>query len=353
MPSNYEFNPDLARAKTLPADWYVHPEQLNSEYRQVFHRSWQYVARTADLKEPGTFVTGKIGTENVVLARAQDGQLRGFSNVCRHRAGPVAVGCGSASMLRCKYHNWTYDLTGQLIGTPEFQGVEDFDLQKITLPPVEVAEFGPLVFAAIRPSMWFAEYLGEIPQDLKYLNLEKMVYLKTVDYPVRANWKVYVDNYLEGYHLSTIHPRLSRELDYSRYYVKTARWYSEQGAPPKASAELYQGGERPGAHYYWCFPNFMLNIYQGLLQTNLVIPDGPDRCVVRFEWFGREDLLPSLESKLPEIMKFSDEIQAEDEWICHAVNENLHSENYSQGRFSVKRENGVHHFHGLMSEMMR
>jgi choline monooxygenase len=337
----------------MPSDWYTDPAQLEREYGEVFARGWQYVARLSDLEKPGSYVVSKLGRENILLARGQDGVLRGFSNVCRHRAGPVAAGCGITNVFRCKYHNWTYDLAGKLIGTPEFQDVENFDPKTMSLPEIKLATIGPLVFAALKPAMTFEEFLGEIPNDLRYLDLKNMVYLKTVEYPVQANWKVYVDNYLEGYHLGAVHPRLSRELDYANYYVKTARWYSEQGAPAKSTAELYQGGVRPGAHYYWCFPNFMLNIYQGILQTNLVIPDGPGRCTVRFEWFAFRDQLAAIEIKLPELMKFSDEIQAEDESICNVVQENLHSETYRQGRYSVKRENGVHHFHGLMAEMIK
>jgi len=351
--SKYEFNSNLAQASSIPSDWYTDPEVLKQELKTVFLKSWQYVARAADLAQPGSFVTAKIGLENVIIVRGKDGVLRGLSNVCRHRAGPVAVGCGQTAFFQCKYHGWTYELDGSLRGTPEFQGVEEFNKADHPLPQIRVETFGPLVFAAAEPVMSFAEFLGDIPKDLEYLDLNKMVYLKTVDYPVRANWKVYVDNYLEGYHLVQVHPRLSRELDYANYYVTTHKWYSTQGAPPKATAELYQGSPRPGAHYYWNFPNFMMNIYQGLLQTNLVIPDGPDRCVVRFEWFAREDLLSAIHEKLPDIMGFSDEIQAEDETICHAVFQNLHSQTYSQGRFSVKRENGVHHFHGLLASLLK
>lgn len=348
--SHYEPEPNLARASTLPADWYIHPHALKWEMEKVFPQTWQLVARLDQLQEPGSYVTAKVAKENLVVVRGSDQKLRAFDNVCRHRAGPVAMGCGKHHQLQCKYHGWTYSLEGELKGTPEFQGVENFRREDFRLPTWEVASFGPLVFVAKNPRMNFSDYLGEIPGELAYLQPTEMTYLTTVEYKVPANWKVYVDNYLEGYHLPLVHPRLSRELDYSRYYVETRTWHSTQGAPPKESAELYAGSDRPGAHYYWNFPNFMLNIYQGLMQTNVVIPDGPERCRIRFDWFARTSKLVEVKEKLSEIMKFSDEIQAEDAMICERVQENLNSSSYKQGRFSVKRENGVHQFHTLLAK---
>ena len=349
---DYLYNPDLSQAQTIPSTWYHGADSLKRDFEKVFYRSWSLVGRSDQVAQPGDYLATRIGQENLVIARDMSGTLRGFFNVCRHRAGPIAVGAGNSRSLRCQYHSWTYALDGALMSVPEFQGVQNFDLKNCKLPQVQVRVWGPLVFAAIDPVMSFEEFLGTAPEDLKTCHLEGMKFFSTKDYVVNANWKVYVDNYLEGYHLPSVHPDLCKELDYKNYRVDTFRWYSTQDAPPRETAQLYAGGDRPGAYYYWMFPNLMFNIYQGMLQTNVVIPIAADQTIVRFDWYVRSDLEKEVAGKLPGLMQFSDQVQEEDKSICEQVFQNLASRSYSQGRFSVKRENGVHHFHGLLAEMI-
>lgn len=350
---DYRFNPDVTEASTMPAHWYRGEAALERDRAKVFARSWNLVGRTEQIAKPGDYFTAKIAHENIVVVRDEKNAARGFFNVCRHRAGPIAQGAGNSKSLRCLYHGWTYGLDGVLQGAPEFQGVKNFERENCRLPEVQVKIWGPLVFAAIDPVMTFEEFVGTGPEDLKNCHLEEMRFFATKDYPVKANWKVYVENFLEAYHLPSVHPGLFKEVDYKNYLVHTFRWYSTQDAPPRvAEGGLYSGSDRPGAYYYWMFPNLMFNIYQGMLQTNLVIPVSENETIVRFDWYLRGDQFDEVAKKMPELMKFSDEVQAEDAFICQAVSENLASRSYSQGRFSAKRENGVHHFHGLMAEMM-
>ena len=349
---DYQFNPDISKAKTIPSSWYQGSESLIRDYQKVLYRSWNLVGRSDQIVNSGDYFTTRMGEENLVVVRDSTETVRGFFNVCRHRAGPIAKGAGNASAFRCVYHGWTYGLDGNLKTVPEFQGVQDFDPKNCKLPEVQVRIWGPLVFAAINPVMSFEEFLGTAPEDLKTCHLEGMKFFQTKDYHVNANWKVYVDNYLEAYHLPSVHPDLCRELEYQNYRVDTFRWYSTQDAPAKSSAEFYAGGDRPGAYYYWMFPNLMFNIYQGMLQTNLVIPVSDHESIIRFDWYLRSDQYDEVAKKMPGLMKFSDQVQDEDKAICESVHQNLKSGSYSQGRYSVKRENGVHHFHGLLSEMM-
>lgn len=348
---DYDFVPDLSKASTIPSDWYHGEESMKSDLRNVFERTWNLVGRQDQVGNPGDYFTARIGNENLLFVRDLEGTLRGFFNVCRHRAGPLATGAGNTRALRCQYHAWTYALDGKLQSVPEFQGVQNFEFEKCKLPEVQVRAWGPLIFAAIDPAMSFEEFAGTAPDDLKNCHLDQMQFFMTKDYHLKANWKVYVDNYLEGYHLPSVHPELCRELDYANYRVDTFRWYSTQDAPPRKTAKLYAGGDRPGAYYYWMFPNLMFNIYQGMFQTNLIIPVSDEETIIRFDWYVRADLRDEVVKKMPDLIKFSDLLQDEDTDICERVFQNLKSRSYSQGRFSVKRENGVHHFHGLLSEM--
>jgi len=182
------------------------------------------------------------------------------------------------------------------------------------------------------------------------LGLERMGFVAARDFPVKANWKVYVDNFLEGYHIPLVHPALNREIDYREYLVELGPRHTLQHAPVREGSELYQGKAGDGlAYYYWLFPNLMLNIYEGQLQSNVVIPIDADNTVVRFEWFALEPLPdPQSSERWSELVRFSEVVQAEDAQICEAVQFNLHSRAYRSGPYSPKRENGVRLFHTLM-----
>ena len=342
---DYDFEPDLARARTPPPRWYLDPEVLAAETERVFARTWQLAGRTDEVAAPGDYSTGRIGGESFVLARAEDGRLRAFSNVCRHRAGPVARGSGHAAALKCSYHGWTYRLDGGLLATPEFDGVQGFDRDACRLPAFRLAEWEGFAFVCLdEAAAPLTEFLGSLPAQIAHLPLAGMRQARTVDFEMACNWKVYVDNYLEGYHIPVVHPALFRLLDYGAYRVETAGLSSRQHAPLRD-----QAGE---AFYYWVFPNLMLNVYPDSLQLNLVTPLGPVRTRVRFEWYLLDPARPGARDELTRSIAFAEQVQQEDTAICEAVQEGLRSRTCERGRYSVRRENGVHHFHGLLHRFL-
>jgi choline monooxygenase len=338
---DYDFEPVLARARTPPSRWYVDPAILRVELERVFGRTWQLVGRNDRVASPGDYFTTRVGTEGIVVARGGDRVLRAFSNVCRHRAGPVARGSGHALSLKCSYHGWTYGLDGGLLATPEFDEVEGFDRASCRLPAVRLAEWEGFVFTnldADAPPL--SEFLGSLPVEVRHLPLARMRLVKAVDYDMACNWKVYVDNYLEGYHIPVVHPSLFRLLDYGAYRVEASGLHARQHAPLRAQASE--------AFYFWVFPNLMLNVYPDSFQLNLVTPLDSERTRARFEWYLPDPARPGAMEELERAMAFSEEVQREDTAICEAVQEGLRSRTYDRGRYSVRRENGVHHFHGLL-----
>lgn len=357
MPVPFPFDLDITRASTIPARLYNDPVYLDLERDRVFGRTWQPVARAEQLAERGAFVTAEIGNEALVLVR--DGEaLRGFHNVCLHRAGPVASGCGRRHTLQCRYHGWTYDLEGRLVRAPGMEGAAGFTPDDFRLLPVQVAAWGPLVFANLdlkAPPL--AHFIEDLPARCARFEIERMRYVMSREWRIDCNWKVYVDNFLEGYHVSVVHPGLHRELDVDRYAVEPHRYYSRQHAPlrpvsPHATDRKYvpRAGDDE-AHYYWIYPNWMLNIYQGQLQVNVVLPLDHRTTLVRFDWYA---LTPPAEGDADwaRLVDFSYEIQDEDVAICEAVQRNLRSRLYDRGRYSPTKENGVHHFHALLHEAL-
>ena len=353
----FAFDLDIRRASTIPSRLYIDPAWLELELAQVFGRTWQLVGRADQVAEPGAFLTAEVAREPIVVVRDGD-TLRGYHNVCRHRAGPVAEGCGRRRTLQCRYHGWTYSLQGRLLHAPGMEGTADFTPGDWTLAPVQVATWGPLVFANLdlkAPPL--GHYLEDIPARVAPLRAERMRYVMSREWTVRCNWKVYVDNYLEGYHVSVVHPGLHRELDVDRYVVEPHRYYSRQHAPlrpvaPHATDRRYvPRADDADAHYYWVYPNWMLNLYQGQLQTNVVLPLDHATTLVRFDWYAEEP--PATDAPAwARLIDFSVEIQEEDVAICERVQRNLRSRAYDRGRYSADKEVGVHHFHSLLHESL-
>jgi choline monooxygenase len=346
----FDIDPDPARAEALPPAVYTDPALLAREQERVFAATWQLVGRAEQLADVGSYVTAELGGEPVLIVRDAD-RLRGWFNVCPHRAGPLARGCGKRKTIQCGYHGWTFGLDGRLLHAPESEGC---DLSSIALAPIEVAVWGPLVFAAIAPAMPFDAYLGGVPAPSASLR-----WVMRRDFPVDANWKVYVDNYLEGYHIPVVHPELHKELDYDRYRTVTDRWWSRQFAPlrplpPDPTKRAYRPErEDEEAEYYWAFPNLMLNIYQGMLQTNVVVPLSADRTNVVFEWYAAEPPADAAtDEKWQRLVEMSVLLQDQDAAICATVQRNLRSRGARRGRYAPKRENGVHHFHRLLAELL-
>ncbi|HUA13917.1 MAG TPA: aromatic ring-hydroxylating dioxygenase subunit alpha [Verrucomicrobiae bacterium] len=354
----FRIEADIARARTLPADLYVNAAIFAKEKERIFSRTWQVAGHASQVANPGDYFTTELAGEPIVLVRGLDGRLRGFYNVCRHRAGPPAEGCGSRKLFRCGYHGWTYSLDGALLSATEIDGVEDFRPEDFALVPVSVEEWFQLVFVNLDPhTPPLRQTLGELPQQAEKFPFAGMKLFERRTYDMKCNWKTYVDNYLEGYHLPSVHPGLNRELDYNAYvvepYARHVRQFSPiRGAQPgDAAPRRYQEArEDLTTDYFWIFPNWMLNCYPDNVSLNIVLPVDPERSLAIFEWY-----LPEKDHSSPAAnasVEFSDQIQIEDVAICETVQKNLRSRSYLRGRYSIRQEKGVHAFHRMYAEAM-
>jgi choline monooxygenase len=348
----------LSKARTIPSAWYFDADIYALECRKVFAGCWQYVGRAEQVKDPGSFLTVELAGEPILVVRDEKGTLRAFHNACRHRAAQVInEPCGHAAKLRCRYHGWTYDLAGRLIGTPEFAGVEDFKKEEQGLPPMAVDTHGPFVFVHQgKPTQTLAEFLAPFPDMTKEMRLDTLHFVDRREYVLECNWKVFVDNYQDGgYHVNTVHPGLAGALDYAQYRTELHGNNSVQISPIKASDDPTVGKVRTGTHayYWWIFPNLMVNLYQGVMDTNLVVPLGPDRCRVYFDFYFADVASEQAHRFNADSIAVAHQVQLEDWGVCEEVQRGLKSRTYDTGRFSVKREAGGYYFHQLLAKALR
>jgi choline monooxygenase len=356
------YNPadPLEKAYTIPAPWYFDKRIEELERNSVFAANWQVVGRLDQVRERGEYFTSDVNGEPLIVVRSEDGILRALYNVCRHHAAavvPEEQGC--AQQFRCPYHGWTYGNDGALKGMVEFDGVCNFNRADNGLVPVRLDSWENFIFVNLdggaRPLL---EFLGKVPELVAPLKfLENMHYFDRRIYTLNCNWKVYVDNYLDGgYHVPHAHKGLSSVVEYTKYTIENFERSCLQSSPLDTSGalEVSISSTRQGhAFYLWVYPNFMINAYSGVMDTNLVLPLGVDKCAVIFDYYFA-DISSAAEKHHRESIAVSEKVQDEDMAICESVQRGLGSRAYVAGRLSVRREAGEHLFHRLLhADMMK
>src|SRR6202166_519738 len=350
------YNPHdpLEEAWTIPAPWYFDERIAALERASVFSTTWQVVGRTDQVRGNGQFFTAELAGEPLVVARGEDGQLRAFYNVCRHHAAAVVTEVqGCAKQFRCPYHGWTYGIDGTLKGMVEFDGVCNFDRAKNGLVPVRVDSWENFVFVNLDGrAAPLRDFLGIVPELVAPLDLaKKLHFFDRRVYTLNCNWKVYVDNYLDGgYHVPHAHKGLSSVIEYTSYTIENFARACLQSSSLSSDSKSEKGvaATRQGrAFYLWIYPNFMINAYEGVMDTNLVLPLAVDKCAVVFDYYFGDVSKKSLKRNQASI-KISEKVQDEDVAICDAVQKGLASRAYLAGRLSVRREAGEHLFHRLL-----
>jgi choline monooxygenase len=344
-------DPDIARARTPDPVFYIDAAAYAAIRERVFARTWQWLGDLDDARLPGslaprTLLPGLLD-EPLLLARDDGGALRCLSNVCTHRANLLVTAPCRAREIRCGYHSRRFDLSGRMTFMPEFAGVHGFPSPADDLPAVALAEWDGHAFAALDAPVTFAAYVDDLRARLSSVRMQGLRHQPARDreFLVAANWALYVENYLEGFHIPFVHPDLARTLDYGSYDTELFAYASLQVARAQDGQAAFADGK--AAYYAWIFPNLMLNFYPWGLSLNLVEPLGPASTRVRFRsYVGDASALDvgaggGLHA-----------VEAEDEAIVEAVQRGVASRLYRGGRYSPTRERGVHHFHRLLAAFL-
>jgi choline monooxygenase len=351
-PADWRDPQPLAQAIGLPGDVYTDPDILRIERDAVLARSWQYVAHASQVPASGDYRVVDIAGRPMLLLRDAAGELRALSNICRHRGGPLAIADGSGlKQLRCRYHGWTYDLGGCLKSGPELDSIEGLALSEVRLPAAQVAQWHGLVFVALDPATPpFADFIDGVDAHLAGHDLDSYLLHECVDYDVHCNWKVYVENFLEGYHVPHVHPALNALIDYRRYVTGCGRWHSLQRSPLENSVSFYGEGD---VIYFYLWPNTMLDVLPGGLQINRVRPNGVDRCRIESEHYFAPGTAERDATRIAQDRALTEVTQQEDFDVCVRLQRAFASGGYVPGRIHPVRENCLHHWQELYRRAMR
>jgi choline monooxygenase len=357
-----EFSIDerIERAATLPSWVYSDPEVYAAQRERIFARSWQLVGDSDRVRVPGQvspaiFLEGML-EEPILLTRDIKDEVHCLSNVCTHRGTILCEGDGVEQTLRCRYHGRRFALDGRFLSMPEFERVEGFPSPADDLARLSFDTLEKFLFVALAPAVAFEEWIGPVRERCGFLPFHQAAYdpSGSRDYLVRANWALYCDNYLEGFHLPYVHTGLAARIDYAQYRTEIFRWSNLQVGIAAGSEEIFDlprdhrdYGQRVAVYWFWLFPNLMLNIYPWGVSVNVIKPLAVDRTKVSFLHYlwDPAKIATSAGNAI-------DRVEREDEAVVEAVQRGVRSRIYHRGRYSPTRESGVHHFHRLMAEAL-
>jgi choline monooxygenase len=330
--------------ETLPASWYADPGVFAKERAAIFARHWQLFAHESRMPNPGDYVAGMLAGYPIVVIRGRDGQVRGFHNVCRHRAAQlVPDGVGHSKSLVCPYHGWSYDGDGRLIKARDFGEDPGLDPAAMGLFPLRTETWKGLVFVCLdRNGPSLVDWLGPIAVMAKDYPLEKYRFYRDKIREVDVDWKAYGDNYLEGYHLELMHPALCAAIDVGQYTIDV----HDQDAFFHLYGPRRDGGLTQGLYFYR-FPVLMLNLYDWGASIATIDALGPGR-MRHTNWYLFEDLSPEGRAERDRIAEWAIEIVSEDIAIVTGVQRNLNTGVYDRGRLSPKHEHGLKGFHDMV-----
>lgn len=348
---------DIRHAHTVPAAWYRDTETYHRSLERIVRPSWQVVGdlATTDAGEPCQPLTMLEGCldEPLLLVRHAEGERRILSNVCTHRANLVVEAPCALRELRCRYHGRRFALDGRCIHMPEFADVEGFPAPSDDLATVPHGTWAGLLFASIAPAVDLDAWLATMAERLAFLPLDRLVPAPrgSRDYHVAAHWALYVENYLEGFHIPFVHGGLNAVLDYGDYTTELFPNGVLQVGIARSDADAFvipaghvDAGRRIAAYYWWLFPNLMVNVYPWGISLNIVMPRGPASTIVRYRTYVMDPSRVGSGAGTD-----LDTVEREDGAVVETVQRGIRSTIYHRGRYSPRREQGVHHFHRILA----
>ena len=351
---------DICKAETLPAKFYKDQEIFELVRKKIFLKCWHWIGDESLTENKNSVyplnLYPKFLDEPILITRNQNNNINFFSNVCTHRGNILVKEKGKSKKITCSYHGRRFDNNGIFEFMPEFQKTENFPRECDNLYKFSSFNWKKLLFVGLNPDFEIEKILTKIEERIGFLPLNDLNPDLTLskDYNINANWALYCDNYLEGFHVPFVHKDLNEVLDYNSYKTEVDEFFNLQIGYGKNEVECFNipkfhkdYGKNIAAYYYWIFPNLMLNFYPWGISINLVCPESNSKTKILFRSyvFDKTKLNHGASSDL-------DKVEMEDEEIVQTVQMGIKSSFYNTGRFSPTMERGVHHFHSLISSFL-
>ena len=339
-------------ARTLPRKFYIEPENLNQEFKKIFHNNWICIGRSSDLSIKGQYITIQIGNESVIILKSEKDKTRAFYNVCRHRGTRI---CNKnegkfSKTVQCPYHGWTYDLNGKLIGSPHMEEAKDFNKIDYPLFPIKTKIWQGFLFINLSENTTnFNETFEPINNFLHSWDLNNLIVLDKKRYSVNCNWKLIIQNYCECYHCPMIHPQLAEIHNYmggrnNLYSGPFLGGYMNfnSGKESITTSGKYccptlkgvKGKDLHRVYYYSLFPNMLLSLHPEYVMYHIVWPNGPDKCFVDCSWLFLKESADKYKDSIFEAIDFWDETNKQDWEICEYSQLGINSKKYSPAPYS-------------------
>ncbi len=360
MPSFF-IDVDIAKAKTIDTDFYTQQKFYDEAKEKIFASSWQFIGDAGKTKNVGDaypfLLLENYLNEPLLLTKDKQNEIHCLSNVCTHRGNLVVYEPCKLNQLKCRYHGRLFSLDGKFISMPEFKEVENFPSKDDDLHQLPLFNWGELLFTSLNTKHKSEIFFQEMMQRMEWFPVNELQLKPELskDYYVDANWALYCENYLEGFHIPFVHAGLNQVLDFGEYTTEIFRYSNLQlgiGKKGDVCFDLPSSspdyGKEVAAYYFWVFPNMMFNFYPWGLSVNVVEPLDVSKCRVRFLTYVSDE--DKLEKGAGSGLNA---VELEDEGVVQNVQKGIRSRFYKHGRYSVKREQGTHHFHSLIAEFMQ
>jgi Rieske 2Fe-2S family protein len=360
----------FGESRTLPAAAYTSEEVFAWELRELFASTWVCVGRVDELLAPGQVRAVHVAAEGVLLARDSEGTVRAFSNVCRHRGHELApIGdLLDARLIRCPYHSWSYRLDGTLRAAPTFIGTPGFDPSDHPLFELSIGTSGGWLWVDLSgeaPAL--EDHFGNLWEVTTPYETGRLRAAATHSYPVKANWKIVVENYNECYHCSTIHPELCQVTppESGRDHQPTGMWLGGTMDLKPHAETMSLDGHSDGVPlrgvtgdlarsvlYLTVVPNLLLSLHPDYVMTHVLTPIGPDETLVECSWLFPPEAWERPGFDPAYAVDFWDITNHEDWQACEGVMRGMRNRGYRPGPLS-NWEGTVYQFLTVMGHLYR
>ena len=322
--------------QNLDARHYTCPDVYRADVQRIFSRTWQFMGPAEKLKRRGDYLAAEVAGQKIFVMMTKDGP-RAFRNVCRHRgARLLPEGTGRCTTIRCPYHQWVWGEDGALLNVPWWGDDPDFDTAEWALDQVSWRIWRGLLFVAIAPECSLEDQLGDLIGQIADESIERYGWVHQERLIFEANWKIYTDNFVEGYHIPGIHPAFHQAIDFERFETVALDGMVRMTVPPREGL-FYRGT------WLWMWPNWTLSLFDGGMNTSRINPLAVDQTELIYDFYFA-DCAPETAAARQRTIDENLAVIREDFEICIETQKNYQSGGYRPGPLSPRHEQGVAYF---------